>query len=207
MLQSMQNLLGFKLEEKNGAIGHVADYYFDDRQWGVRYLVADYGNWVLGHEKVLIAPRYLGHADWTSQMFSLGLTMEQLEDSPNANTHIPISRQHHPHKIFTPTNPAYADAIESREAVDLTNPEDVNLASFLDTKGFHLEAKDGAIGHLIDLMVNDETWEVVWVVVSTHDWWPGKDVLIAPANVTRLSAEERKIYVDLTRENVKNSLD
>ena len=207
MLQSLQNLLGFKLEEKNGAIGHVTDYYFDDRQWVVRYLVADYGNWVLGHEKVLIAPRSLGHADWTSQTLSLGLTMKQVENSPSARTHIPISHQHHPHKIFTPTNPDYADVAEARETVDWTNPEDVNLASFLDTKGYHIEAKDGAIGHLIDLMVNDENWGIVWVVASTHDWWPGKDVLLAPASVTRISAEERKLYVNLTREEVKNSPD
>lgn len=205
MLQGLQNLLGNKLKEQNGAIGHVADFYFDDRHWVVRYLVTDYGNWVLGHEKVLIAPKYLGHADWTSQTLSLGLTMEQVEDSPSANTHIPISHQHHPHKIFTPGNPAYADAVEAREAIEMTNPEDVNLASFVDTKGYHIEAQDGPIGHLIDLMVNDENWEIMWVVVSTHNWWPGKQVLLAPASVTRVSAEERKIYVKMTREEVKHS--
>lgn len=205
MLQSLENLRGFKLQEENGAIGHVVDYYFDDRKWGVRYLVADYGNWVLGHEKVLISPKYLGHADWTSQTLSIGMTMEQLEDSPPVGTHLPISQQRHPHKIFTPTNPDYADAVEERASVDFTNPEDANLASFLDLKGLHLEAKDGPIGHLIDLMVNEETWEIVWVVVSTHNWWPGKDVLIVPEHVKNIDVEMRKIYLDMTRQEVKDS--
>ena len=205
MLQSLENLRGFKLQEKNGVMGHVADYYFDDRAWTIRYLVADYGNWVLGHEKVLIAPQYIGHADATSHLLSIDLTMEQVEDCPKKNTHLPISQQQHLHKIFTPTNPDFADAEAEREALDDSNPEDARLASFLATKGFHLAAKDGAIGHLTDLMINEENWEIVSVVVSTHNWWPGKTVVLAPANVKRVSVNERKIYVDLTRQEIKDS--
>ena len=205
MLQSLENLRGYKLEEKNGAIGQVADYYFDDRHWMVRYLVADYGNWVLGHDKVLISTRHIGQTDSTSHTLSIGLTMEQVKDCPGQSAHIPLSRQRHSHKIFTPTNPDYADVVEMREALDDANPEDANLASFLDTKGFHIEAKDGAIGHLLDFMVNEENGNIAWLVVRTHNWWPGQDVLITPANVKRISVEERKVYVDLTRQEVKDS--
>jgi hypothetical protein len=205
MLQSLENLHGFKLHEKDGDMGHVVDFYFDDRKWAIRYLVADYGNWVLGHEKVLVRPRHLGHPDWTEQKLSLKLTMDQVTDCPSSNTHIPISRQHHAHKIFTPTSSEYADAYEEMEAIDMSNPEDAHLYSFSDTKGFHLHAKDGDIGHLLDLMVNEENWEVVWAVVSTHNWWLGKDVLIPPNKINLIDVGEKKVYVDMTKQEIKDS--
>jgi len=41
MLQSLQQRFGEKLRASDGEIGHVRDFYFDDKSWNVRYLVAD----------------------------------------------------------------------------------------------------------------------------------------------------------------------
>jgi len=59
MLQNINELYGNKLAASDGDIGHVKDFYFDDKIWVIRYLVADTGSWLTG------APRPLSpHAFW-----------------------------------------------------------------------------------------------------------------------------------------------
>jgi len=55
MLSRAKTLHGYKLNGLDGEIGKVKEFYFDDRHWTVRYLVADTGNWLTGRQ-VLISP-------------------------------------------------------------------------------------------------------------------------------------------------------
>jgi hypothetical protein len=43
MLQSIKQLYGDKLGASDGDIGHVKDFYFDDKHWAIHYVVADTG--------------------------------------------------------------------------------------------------------------------------------------------------------------------
>ena len=56
MLQSIKQLYGNKLGASDGEIGHVKDFYFDDQNWVVRYLVADTGSWLAGRQVLHLAP-------------------------------------------------------------------------------------------------------------------------------------------------------
>jgi hypothetical protein len=44
MLQNIKELYGAKLVASDGDIGHAKDFYFDDKTWVIRYLVADTGS-------------------------------------------------------------------------------------------------------------------------------------------------------------------
>ena len=55
MLSKAKTLKGYKLDSLDGEIGKVKEFYFDDRHWTIRYLVADTGNWLTGRQ-VLISP-------------------------------------------------------------------------------------------------------------------------------------------------------
>jgi hypothetical protein len=55
MLLKANALKGFKLDCLDGEIGEVSEFYFDDRHWVIRYLVADTGDWLNGR-LVLISP-------------------------------------------------------------------------------------------------------------------------------------------------------
>ena len=70
---------------------------------------------------------------------------------------------------------------------------------------YRVDAKDGKIGHVADLIVDSEAWDICYMVVDTRDWLPGKKVLVAPAWVDRVSWEGSMVAVDLTREQVENS--
>ena len=59
MLNKAKTLTGYKLNSRDGEIGKVKEFYFDDHFWTIRYLVADTGDWLTGRQ-VLISPYALG---------------------------------------------------------------------------------------------------------------------------------------------------
>ncbi len=82
---------------------------------------------------------------------------------------------------------------------------DVHLRSVNEVRGYHIEGSDESIGHIDDLIVDDETWEVRYLVIDTNNWWFGKKVLVAPHWATRISWLERTVHVDLSRQAIKDS--
>ena len=82
---------------------------------------------------------------------------------------------------------------------------DPHLRSTHDVDGHHIQAADGEIGHVEDFIVDDETWAIRYLIVDTQNWWPGKKVLISPKWIERVSWPESKVFVNLTREIIKQS--
>lgn len=72
-------------------------------------------------------------------------------------------------------------------------------------KGFHMRATDGPLGHVDDFIVDEETWQVRYLVVDTSNLMGGKWVAIAPASVTRIEWAEQRVHVSLTQDEIKNS--
>jgi hypothetical protein len=93
MLRSMQDLQDYEIGATDGTVGHVRDFYFDDRQWVIRYLVVDTGSW-LSSRKVLISPMAIHHADWAAKILPVSISREQVRNSPDIDTDKPVSRQH-----------------------------------------------------------------------------------------------------------------
>lgn len=93
MQRSLNELVGYAVHTAEGNIGHVKEFYFDDAQWVIRYLVVDLGKWLSGR-KVLIAPQALQTPDWKNKLFPVALTKEQIRTSPDIDTDKPVARQH-----------------------------------------------------------------------------------------------------------------
>src|SRR5579859_5465196 len=94
MLRKTKDLKGSKLSARDGLIGHLKDFYFDDQTWTLRYLVADTGDW-LSERRVLLSPfavTRLGREPQDS--VAVNLTKQQIADSPSIEEHKPISRQY-----------------------------------------------------------------------------------------------------------------
>ena len=77
MLISATSLKGFKLEGLDGEMGKAREFYFDDRFWTVRYLVADTGGWLMGRE-VLISPYALVGVIKEEEQIVVNLTKKQI---------------------------------------------------------------------------------------------------------------------------------
>jgi hypothetical protein len=46
MLRNVKDLRGYALRATDGVIGRVEDFYVDDEDWGIRYLVVNTGSWL-----------------------------------------------------------------------------------------------------------------------------------------------------------------
>jgi hypothetical protein len=84
-------------------------------------------------------------------------------------------------------------------------PDDGHLRSGRAITGYHMHATDGDIGHVTDLLVDDHSWAVRYLIANTSNWWGGHDVLIAPSWITDVSWAEANVSVGVSREIVKHA--
>lgn len=68
--------------------------------------------------------------------------------------------------------------------------------------GCGIEARDGTIGRVADLVVDDETWEITDVLVDSRQWLPGRLLLISPAVIERIDWPQKKVHLRLAREDI-----
>ena len=225
MLRSIKQLLGDKLGASDGEIGHVKDFYFDDQNWAVRYLVADTGTWLTGRQ-VLLSPHSLGCLDQAGKVLRVKLTRKQIEDSPSIESHQPVSRQYEEEYYRYYGWPYYwqGDGLwgmsgfpilelpvkplpsEQAAAIDPQRKRaDAHLRSTQTVKGYHLQASDGIIGHVGDFMMDDKSWAIQQLVIKTGHRFSGNEVLIPASKVDRISYEESTVFVNLTKEAVEQS--
>jgi hypothetical protein len=227
MLYKAKTLKGYRLEALDGEIGKVREFYFDDHHWTIRYLVADTGNWLIGRQ-VLISPYALSALNAEARHIAVNLTKKQIEGSPSPDNDKPVSRQFEGmfHGYYSwpeywtgpymwgahsfPYKPAPYPGMERNRdhAKDSSQREkawDSQLRSTLDVTDHRIQATDGEIGHVEDFIVDDETWAIRYLVVDTHNLWPGKKVLIAPKWIDRISWADSEVFVNLTREAVKQA--
>jgi hypothetical protein len=77
------------------------------------------------------------------------------------------------------------------------------LRSGADVIGYAVQARDGPIGRLRDIVVDDDTRAIRGVVVDTRPWWPGDEVRMDPQHVERIDRRGRKVHLRLTRKQLK----
>ena len=228
MLRSMKDLHGFRIGATDRDIGTVKECYFDDVSYTVRYVVVDTGGW-LGERKVLLSPIAFRAMDWEDKRIEAALTKAQVEKSPDIDTDKPVSRQHeilyYGYYGYTPywdgsylwgaypypypgSRPVLSGADLERERRwnwDANDWNDPHLRSSREVTGYHIQATDGDIGHVEDLLVDDQSWKIRYMIVDTTNWWPGKKVLVAPDWISEVNWAESKVHVQLGREKIRTS--
>ena len=85
--------------------------------------------------------------------------------------------------------------------VDIWTYREQSLGS-ADLTDYSVEALDGGIGK-IDEASNDVG--ASYIVVDTGPWIFGKKVLLPAGVISRLDASDEKVYVNRTKEQIKNS--
>jgi sporulation protein YlmC with PRC-barrel domain len=224
MLRSLKDIEGYKVSASDGELGKVSDFLLDDERWVIRYLVVQTSNsFFQDGRQVLISPIFFRQAEWATRQFHLALTSEKVKDSPSIDVRKPVSRQHeqdyyryygYPNyweytgflgMSMYPGSLAPGQWREGAAERSKKPSEDGHLRSDKEIRGYHVEGRDAAIGHIQDCIVDDETWKIRYLVVDTSNWWFGKSVLIAPHWASRISWNEMKVFVDLSRQKIKDS--
>ena len=218
MLYRTKELKGYVLHSLDGEIGNVKTFYFDDHHWVVRYMVVDTGNW-LKERKVLISPYALTAISYEKRFIQVGLTKAQIEGSPSLDTDKPVSLQFEESFYLYYGWPAYwggeymwgaypnlvrgsSDTLMKNLGGKVWDP---HLRNTKEVNGYSILAPDGDVGYVEDFLLDEDTWAIRYMIVQTREWWPGKKVLVAPPWIERVSWDESLVYINLTREAIRNA--
>jgi sporulation protein YlmC with PRC-barrel domain len=79
------------------------------------------------------------------------------------------------------------------------------LRSISDIRGYKLAATDGDLGRVGDVFFDDRSWTVRYFVVDTAGWLASRLVLVSPVAVTDATAQQRRLHVRLSRQQVEDS--
>ncbi len=203
-------LKNYTIAASDGGIGVVSDFLFDDRTWKMRWLVVDTGNWLPGRKVLLhpsaigradfgqeVLPVRLTKAQVEgspdiAQDEPVSLQMQDnlygyygwdplwgggnLFGSYGGMMGMPLAGTPYPGEVGVLNGPRDDLLLDDR----LRDDGDPHLRSMVAVTGYHVQATDGAIGHVENFLIDDETWVTRYLVVDTRNWWFGQHVLISP---------------------------
>jgi hypothetical protein len=148
----------------------------------------------------------------------VNLTRKQIEDSPSIELHRPVSRQYEEAYYRYYGWPYYWQGnglwglsgfpiLElppkplSGEPAPASRPEpasgDAHLRSTQAVKGYHIQASDGTLGHVSDLLMDAQSWAICQLVIKTGHQFSGKELQIPTSMVERISYDESTVFVKL----------
>lgn len=178
------------LTADGAAVGKVSDLLFDDVAWRVCHVVVRVGG--RRSREVLLPPGAFVGPDRGEKTLRSGLTGQQVGDAP---------------------------AREESGAIPDANAglgpgsrgDDRRLGSVGAILGFDVEATDGGIGHVEDLLVEPDVlvepdgWRVRYVVVDTRGWLPGRKVLVSTDWVSGMGRRAREMRLDLLTDEIRSA--
>lgn len=220
MLRSLNELLGYEIHAKDGQIGKVHNFLFNDEDWVVRYLVVDTGPWTFGR-RVLITLAALSQPVQASGTFLVELARDQIKASPDVDLAKPISRQYeeelhrhyhlpeywgmsiamHGHPVYIPPG------IFSEEETDKGKTKKSHLRSINEIGGYHIKANNGeSAGTVTDFIVQDDKWQLRYLVVDVSNQLESdKQVLVAIEWLKSINVGRQEISTGLSQDAIEYS--
>jgi uncharacterized protein YrrD len=213
MLNKAKTLIGYKLNSRDGEIGKVKEFYFDEHHWTIRYLVIDTGNW-LADRQVLISPYALLAVNKEEKYISIDLTKKQIEDCPLIENDKPISRNYeeayygyYGYQLYWNGSYIIRNYEKGKDTAPGKNAWNPYLRSTRDITGNNIQTSDGEIGNIDDFIIDDETWAICYLVVDTQKWWAIKKVLVSTHCLESVFWKEVKVSLNPPSEAIKQTLE
>jgi hypothetical protein len=211
MLHWLSEIHGFILRSVEGNIGKIAECYFDDEYWKVRYLVVKIGIWPLS-KFVLVSPSAIAQISYNEELMHAGLTREQVRRCPHIDQHQPVSRRMEQrlaqycrlsangmygsdgYTLIPPTTMA-AQALGEEDAE--YSGRDSHLRSDLAVRGYIVRASGERSGHLIEFFIDDRDWSLPFLAVELEDGNGRKGRAVSTRMVEKVSWEHREIRLGI----------
>jgi sporulation protein YlmC with PRC-barrel domain len=207
MLWNASALQGYGIAASDGEIGTVSDLLFADAGWTIHWLVVDTGDWLPGR-KFLLPVSSLGQPDAERRHCPVRLSRAQIEASPEFDAEQPVRRPLEA-SIFGhyALPPYWLDGVEPHHD---TPPADTTtlprqLLSLATLMGNSVEAVDGDIGHVEDVLIDTEYWDIRYITVHTSGWWPGEKVLLSPLSISGIDRMRHVLHFSVTRAQLRDS--
>jgi hypothetical protein len=219
MIRSVKALRHVAVNALDGRIGFVEQAFFDDEEWVLWYLVVDTGP-EFSDRRVLVSPTVVDGFVAEPAAIGIRLSRHQVAGSPDAESEKPVSRLKElefsrtfqvaaywgePGLGLPRMLPAAGAILPPHSPAAPPDSTGVHLRSSREVIGYRVKARDGRVGHIEDLLFDDDTWVIRYLEVDTRNWIGGRHVLVPPQRVHSVSWETRTIALDLAVECVRSA--
>ena len=221
MLHLAHKVKGTTVRARDGEVGTLEDFIFEQSRWAVRYLVVDTGSW-LGGRKVLLSPMAV-QGRWDRSGIALSVHRARVEQSPDLKL-AGLERPGETALLEYYGQPVYWEGaniwgmfdtpsalLSAREEPMLRRGNATGnaiaepLRSTEEIKGYHIQASDGEIGHVDDFLIGEDSWRIRYLLVDTSNWIGGKSVLVGTDIVETVDRERGVLRVSDSREDIRLS--
>lgn len=221
MKRSLKNIVGYTIQAKDDTRGKVVDLLFDEESWIIRYIEVTFEG-LDPRKRVLIPHSSLNAPDWQEKRFQLDLTRSDIEESPTIEDHLPVSREYEkallkhfgvdPYWPYTFTPPAVSVVPYPPRPLKIPNKEvheediDTSLRSFNEIESYRISGIDDTMGQVEDIIVDDEDWQIIYLIVDTSRWLPwSKSVVLSVEWLENISYVNREVRINLETSQIKKA--
>jgi hypothetical protein len=199
VFHSLVTLSGFPLVTADGEKRPIRNFLFDDRSWLIRYLVVDAGVW-LAPRQVVVSTAAMNVPDWKRKCVRTQLTLEQVLQSPPAETVRPVSRQQElawSRHFGWPDRDAHwhVPSLAAQREFERNEGDDPNLRRTEDLRGYEMQRPEGAMGALEGYFVKDRSWHIGYLLVRTGEW-VYREQMVSTQQVCGISWAEHRVLLD-----------
>ncbi|MDQ8205538.1 hypothetical protein [Pelagicoccus sp. SDUM812003] len=200
--------------------GKCSDFYFDDNQWRLRYLVVKQGIF-LNASKSLLSPSSLlrSEIEARAEGIPLNISSEKLDTAPTLDERLPVSRQkemeiasHYSWSTYWEA-PSAIQPAASMDVPPLLEPQDErdqdpNLRSFQEVLGYRAQNANSTLGELNDFILDLSDFSIPFMAIDAKPGESGGTRLIStrlPENRIRFNYAQKEVLTDCSSFHLKES--
>jgi sporulation protein YlmC with PRC-barrel domain len=187
MLSSLKRMRRYQVAATDARVGSLEDFYFDTENWDVRYLVVAKGM-LLWRRSYVIPALAVASVEPHERRLRLRLSKEQVARCSRTAVGQALSRR--ARRDRTRTVSRVANKPRLRSAKQLI--------------GHRVQAIDGTIGRVADVLVDTEPRKVPRLVLASGKWLPGRKVTVSTEQVRGIIGANRRVFLDMRRQAVRN---
>jgi len=218
MNRSVKHLHTYTLVGRDGELGPVEEMYFDDEKWTIRYIITDLEE-VPEKDRAAVSPVSVDDVDWKNRMIMVDLSRDDVAGSPEVDVEEPIGRHKERQLNSYYRIPIYWSGVglwgnhvypgllagESLEDEEDRGDGETHVHGTKEAFGYKIEATDGQIGRVDDLVVEEKTWEIQFLVIGTGNWLPGKKVIVDTHWIDQVNWRDGTVSVSLPRNAIRSA--
>jgi hypothetical protein len=219
MLYKAQDLKTCTMYAVDGEIGTVENIYFDEITWEIRYLLS---NPESRPDKVqrLVPSLAIDKIQHDSQSILVGLTRQQIENSPPLSSHQSVSRRYEAeyysyygwppywkqdHPSVTQHRGSHSMRRSKSDATVVMHPMYTHVYSADSLCGCAVNSHDGISGYVEDLVLDTKRWLITYLQINTQRGRPDQQRLISPGWIYQINMSQRAIHTDLASSLIRHA--
>ncbi|ASJ70893.1 PRC-barrel domain-containing protein [Granulosicoccus antarcticus] len=214
--------------DDNETLGNIHDIYFDDDTWAIKWFVVETGHWYSSN-KILLDSKYFTQVSPATRTFHVSISKADIENAPSVDEHHPVGEQRKSELLYTSFGqdtlffPGYSGVLMpqtliersavlaeqemDKQEADVSDADyaDRHLRSASEILGYTVSAINGELGPVTDLVINTDQWNITLLALDTSKWLPDRTVVITPESIERISWEESKLFVTMSKQTIEKS--